>query len=154
MGYDTTCRCALWVSPRVFVAAEELADLIGLDVDTFIACVVLELRDKEIAEGWPARSNRSSQEILDGPPHVKARSEQAAAPVRMTMLAWPMLTAELCELSGRTLLVVEDDDDVVDMLATVLGRYGVHIVRARTVADAVAYVDIAPNRFAQLPGTP
>ena len=53
MGYDTTCRCALWVSPRVFVAAEELADLIGLDVDTFIACVVLELRDKEIAEGWP-----------------------------------------------------------------------------------------------------
>jgi len=61
-----------------------------------------------------------------------------------------MTASELCELSGRTLLVVEDDDDVVDMLATVLGRYGVHLVRARTLADASAYVDTAPNQFAQL----
>lgn len=63
--------------------------------------------------------------------------------------------AGLSELSGRTLLVVEDDDDVVDMLATLLGRYGVHLVRTRTVADAravadaVAYVDIAPSRVEQ-----
>jgi CheY-like chemotaxis protein len=61
---------------------------------------------------------------------------------------WPMKAAELSELSGRTLLVVEDDDDVVDMLATLLGRYGVHLVRARTVADAVAYADTAPGRVA------
>jgi CheY-like chemotaxis protein len=61
----------------------------------------------------------------------------------------PLKTAELSELSGRTLLVLEDDDDVVDMLATLLGRYGVRLVRARTVADAVAYVDSAPSRVAQ-----
>jgi CheY-like chemotaxis protein len=65
------------------------------------------------------------------------------------MPGWPMKTAELSELSGRTLLVVEDDDDVVDMLATLLGRYGVRLVRARTVADAVAYADSAPSRVAQ-----
>jgi hypothetical protein len=59
-----------------------------------------------------------------------------------------MKTAELSELSGRTLLVVEDDDDVVDMLATLLGRYGVHLVRVRTVEDAVAYADSAPSRLA------
>jgi hypothetical protein len=56
-----------------------------------------------------------------------------------------MKTAELSELSGRTLLVVEDDDDVVDMLATLLGRYRVHLVRA-PLADAVAYVDTAPGQ--------
>jgi hypothetical protein len=61
----------------------------------------------------------------------------------------PLKTAELSELSGRTLLVLEDDDDVVDTLATLLGRYGVRLVRARTVADAVAYVDNAPSRVAQ-----
>jgi hypothetical protein len=62
--------------------------------------------------------------------------------------------AGLSELSGRTLLVVEDDDDVVDMLATLLGRYGVHLVRTHTVADARAvadavYVDTAPSRVGQ-----
>jgi hypothetical protein len=66
----------------------------------------------------------------------------------------PMKTAELSELSGRTLLVVEDDDDVVDMLATLLERYGVHLVRTHTVADARAvadavYVDTAPSRVGQ-----
>ena len=58
---------------------------------------------------------------------------------------------ELSELSGRTLLVVEDDDDIVDIVATLMGRYGLHVVRARTVADALAYVDTAPNRLARLP---
>jgi len=57
--------------------------------------------------------------------------------------------AELSELSGRTLLIVEDDDDVVDMLAILLGRYGVHLVRTRTLADAVAHVETAPSRVAQ-----
>jgi DNA-binding response OmpR family regulator len=58
---------------------------------------------------------------------------------------------ELSDLSGRTLLVVDDDDDIVDMVATLTGRYGVYVVRARTVADALAYVDTAPNRLARLP---
>ena|SRR5262249_19310983 len=56
-----------------------------------------------------------------------------------------MNSGDLCELSGRTLLVVEDDDDIVDMLATLLGRYGVRLVRSRTVSDAVAYVEAGPN---------
>jgi hypothetical protein len=32
-------------------AAQELAELVGLDVDTFVAMVVLELRHQESAEG-------------------------------------------------------------------------------------------------------
>jgi hypothetical protein len=55
-----------------------------------------------------------------------------------------MNSGDLYELSGRTLLVVEDDDDIVDMLATVLGRYGVQLVRVRTVAEAIAHIKGAP----------
>jgi hypothetical protein len=51
MEYQYFRRCALWVSPRVLVAAEELADLLGVDVDTFIESTVLVLRDQEAAEG-------------------------------------------------------------------------------------------------------
>jgi CheY-like chemotaxis protein len=57
-----------------------------------------------------------------------------------------MNRGELYELSGRTLLVVEEDDDVVDMLATLVGRYGVQLVRVRTVAEAIAHVEDRPNR--------
>src|SRR5262249_20288863 len=51
MGSDTSRRCALWVSPSIFAAAQELAELIGVDVDTFIAVVVSELRDEESVQG-------------------------------------------------------------------------------------------------------
>jgi hypothetical protein len=61
---------------------------------------------------------------------------------------------EICELSGLTCFVVDDDDDVVDMLATLLGRYGVHLVRVRTVDDAVAYIDTAPNHIVQIRPAP
>jgi len=53
MRYSHSRRCALWVSPRAFVVAEELADSIGLDVDTFIESTVLALRDQEAPEGRP-----------------------------------------------------------------------------------------------------
>ena len=43
----------MWVSPRAFVVAEELAHSIGLDVDTFIESTVLALRDQEVPEGRP-----------------------------------------------------------------------------------------------------
>ena len=85
MGYDTSRRCALWVSPRVFVAAEELADVIGLDVDTFIACAVLELRNKEIAN---SRSRARAEAVRKcSKSHVmsRPRSEQPATPVGMTI---------------------------------------------------------------------
>jgi len=39
------------VSPQILAAAQELADLVGLDVDSFIAMMVLELHDQESAEG-------------------------------------------------------------------------------------------------------
>ena len=53
MRYANSRRCALWVRPRVFVVAEELAHSIGLDVDTFIESTVLALHDQEAPEGRP-----------------------------------------------------------------------------------------------------
>jgi len=57
MGYANSRRCALWVSPRAFVVAEELAHSIGLDVDTFIESTVLALREREALEGRPGARN-------------------------------------------------------------------------------------------------
>jgi hypothetical protein len=50
MEHEPDRRCALWVSPRVLAAAQELAELVGLDVDSFVAMVVLDLSDQESAE--------------------------------------------------------------------------------------------------------
>ena len=51
MGNTQLRRCALWVTPPVLHAAQELAELAGVDVDTFIEVVVLELREHEAREG-------------------------------------------------------------------------------------------------------
>jgi len=51
MAIEPSRRCALWVTPRVLAAAQELADLIGLDVDSFITLMILELYEQESAEG-------------------------------------------------------------------------------------------------------
>jgi hypothetical protein len=57
MGYESSRRCALWVSPEVLAAADELAGLLAVDVDTFIETAVLVLFDQEAAEGrLPARA--------------------------------------------------------------------------------------------------
>jgi CheY-like chemotaxis protein len=61
-----------------------------------------------------------------------------------------MNSGDLYELSGRTLLVVEDDDDIVDVLATVLGRYGVQLVRVRTVGEAIAHTKGASIKGASI----
>ena len=67
MGYDASRRCALWVSPSVLAAAQELAELVGLDVDTFVAMVILELRQQESAEGrLQARRAATGQEPTNG----------------------------------------------------------------------------------------
>jgi hypothetical protein len=50
MGNDSR-RCALWVSPSVLAAAQELSELIGIDVDTFVAMIVLELHEHETSQG-------------------------------------------------------------------------------------------------------
>src|SRR5262245_17750121 len=51
MGHQTSRRCALWVSPEVLADAQELADLLAVDVDTFIESVVVALHDQEALEG-------------------------------------------------------------------------------------------------------
>ena len=67
MGYDVSRRCAVWVSPPVLAAAQELAELVGLDVDTFIAMVVLELSHQESAEGrLQARRDATTESSSNG----------------------------------------------------------------------------------------
>jgi len=66
MGYDASRRCAVWVSPSILAAAQELAELVGLDVDTFIAMVVLELRDQECAEGRLRARVASGKQVSNG----------------------------------------------------------------------------------------
>lgn len=51
MGQQASRRCALWVSAEVLAAAEELADLLAVDVDTFTETVMLALHEQEAAEG-------------------------------------------------------------------------------------------------------
>jgi hypothetical protein len=50
-------RCALWVSPEIFWGAQELADLLGVDVDTFIDFAVTSIHEDVAAEGqFPVRA--------------------------------------------------------------------------------------------------
>lgn len=79
--------------------------------------------------------------MLSGPSHINGESGQASKAVGMMVSRGPAAPLELSELSARTLIVIEDDDDVVDMLATLMARYGAHLVRVRTVADAANYDD-------------
>jgi hypothetical protein len=44
-------RCVIWVNTTTFQAAQELAELAGVDVDTFVAYVVNELHEQEGREG-------------------------------------------------------------------------------------------------------
>jgi two-component system, chemotaxis family, CheB/CheR fusion protein len=51
----------------------------------------------------------------------------------------------LPDLSGLTLLVVDDHDDSVDALASFLHACGAHVLPARTGSAALAYVDTTPQ---------
>jgi hypothetical protein len=44
-------RCAIWVSVPTLMAAQELADFAGVDVDTFVEYIVNELRECEARGG-------------------------------------------------------------------------------------------------------
>lgn len=84
MGYDASRRCAVWVSPSVLAAAQELADLVGADVDTFVAVVILELHDRESEEGRlrarPAGTEvPSSARVIPMPANRGKRIRQAQA---------------------------------------------------------------------------
>ena len=51
MGLPVERRCAIWVTSATLSAAQELADLLGIDVDTFVQFVVTQLHDHEGREG-------------------------------------------------------------------------------------------------------
>jgi hypothetical protein len=58
-------RCALWVSPESFSRAQELADLLGVDVDTFIDFAVTSIHEDVTAEGQlPVRAK--SRMVITG----------------------------------------------------------------------------------------
>src|SRR5262245_18027548 len=64
MGHDASRRCALWVSPEILIAAQELASLLDVDVDTFIESVVLALRDEEAIHGRLRRGASAAQDSV------------------------------------------------------------------------------------------
>ena len=51
-----------------------------------------------------------------------------------------MSPSDLPDLSGLTLLVVDDNDDSLDMLTTFLQACGSRVLQARNAAAALAYV--------------
>ena len=52
-----------------------------------------------------------------------------------------MSASDLPDLSGLTLLVVDENDDSLDMLTTLLQACGAGVLQARNAAAALAYVD-------------
>jgi two-component system CheB/CheR fusion protein len=52
---------------------------------------------------------------------------------------------DLPDLSGLTLLIVDDHDDSLEMLGTFLRSCGAHVLEARNGPAALAYVDQRPT---------
>jgi hypothetical protein len=66
-------RCVIWVNTTTFQAAQELADLAGVDVDTFVANVVNELHEQV--------NELHEQEMRDGAMRARAGGGRGAAEV-------------------------------------------------------------------------
>jgi hypothetical protein len=60
MGLPPARRCAIWVNTPTLTAAQELADLAGVDVDTFVEHIVNELHEYEARDGALRRRARAS----------------------------------------------------------------------------------------------
>lgn len=56
-----------------------------------------------------------------------------------------MRPLDLPNLSGRTILIVDDNDDALDMLGTFLRACGAYVLQARTAVGALAYIDTQPH---------
>ena len=56
-----------------------------------------------------------------------------------------MRPLDVPDFTGLTLLVVEDNDDGLEMLATFLTACGASVLRARNGATAVGYIETAPK---------
>jgi hypothetical protein len=57
-------RCVVWVNTTTLRAAQELADLTGVDVDTFVAYVVNELHAQEVREGAMRARAEGGAEVI------------------------------------------------------------------------------------------
>ena len=70
MPHELSRRCVVWVSPAVLHAASELAELVGLDVDSFVAMLVLELHEQQLSDsrmqagGVAASGQRSNGRVI------------------------------------------------------------------------------------------
>jgi two-component system CheB/CheR fusion protein len=53
----------------------------------------------------------------------------------------PMRALDLPDLSGLTLLVVDDNDDALEMLTTFLTACDAQVLMARTASAALAYIE-------------
>jgi CheY-like chemotaxis protein len=51
----------------------------------------------------------------------------------------------LPDLNGRTILVVDDNDDALDMLSMFLRTCGAYVLQARSALGALAYIDTQPT---------
>jgi CheY-like chemotaxis protein len=51
----------------------------------------------------------------------------------------------LPDLSKRTILIVDDNDDALDMLGTFLRACDAHVLEARSAIGALAYIDNQPR---------
>jgi CheY-like chemotaxis protein len=56
-----------------------------------------------------------------------------------------MRPLDLPDLSGRTLLIVDDNEDALEMLGTFLRACDAHVLQARTAPGALAYIDTQPK---------
>jgi hypothetical protein len=71
----------LWVSPTILSYAQQLADLLNVDVDAFIELVVTSLHEHEVAEGQLARARAGAKS-----PNGHLRTNGGHAPNRVTRL--------------------------------------------------------------------
>lgn len=56
-----------------------------------------------------------------------------------------MRPLDLPDLSGRTILIVDDNDDALDMLGTFLRACGAYVLAACSGPSALAYIDSQPH---------
>ena len=53
--------------------------------------------------------------------------------------------AQLPDLSGLTVLVVDDDEDAIEVLTTLMNACGADVLFARSASDGLAYLDTTPQ---------
>ena len=53
--------------------------------------------------------------------------------------------SRLPDLSGLTVLVVDDDEDSIEVLTTLINACGADVLFARSASDGLAYIDATPQ---------